>query len=257
MSTIVFSIILISFIFAPLGCIALWKRYIYFGDALAHASLLAGTISLSLGLPMVYCGTILAIVFAILVFNFKTFDNNAIISLIAGIMVAIALIISYLHPSRINIDQLLFGDIITVMFSDLIALAALLAAVAGFLMLFYKPIILMTLNRDIAIISGIKVATLELAYLVLLSVSVFAAIKMVGTLLVTTVLLVPAMSARALATNPLNMIIMAIVIALISNLLGLSLSFYLDIPVAAMIIMVGAFTYCLTILWQRYKKSTS
>src|SRR5437762_7736879 len=106
MLAIVCSIILISLIFAPLGCIALWKRYIYFGDALAHASLLAGTISLASGLPPVYCGSLLAIIFAVLVFNFRTFDNNAVISLIASAMVAIALVISYTHPYQVNIDRL-------------------------------------------------------------------------------------------------------------------------------------------------------
>lgn len=256
MLIIVLSIILISLTFAPLGCIALWKRYIYFGDALAHASLLAGSLSLSSGLPMIYCGIIFAIIFAILVFNFKTFDNNAVISLVASTMVAVALVISYSQPYKINIDELLFGDIITVVFSDLAILAILFITVTIFILLFHKQITLMILNKDIAIISGVKVAALELAYLILLSVSVFATIKTVGTLLVTSVLLIPAMSARTLAKTPVSMIILSAIIALFSNLLGLFLSFYLDIPVAAMIIIVGTSTYCLITIWKRYGKTT-
>ena len=61
MILIITIITLISLIFAPLGCISLWKKYTYFGDGLAHASLLAGTMSLIVQLPIFYSGSIFII----------------------------------------------------------------------------------------------------------------------------------------------------------------------------------------------------
>ncbi|EOB10653.1 3-demethylubiquinone-9 3-methyltransferase [Rickettsia prowazekii str. GvF12] len=63
MTLIILALILISCIFAPLGCIALWKRYIYFGDGLAHSSFLAASISIIAHFPLIYSGIIVAILF--------------------------------------------------------------------------------------------------------------------------------------------------------------------------------------------------
>ena len=68
--------ILISLIFAPLGCIALWKRYTYFSDGLAHASLLGGTISVVSGTPIIYSGSLISLIFAITVFKLKSQSEN-------------------------------------------------------------------------------------------------------------------------------------------------------------------------------------
>ena len=79
MTTIIVISILIGLIFAPLGCLVLWKRYVYFGDGLAHASMLAAVISVLLGIPIFYAGIINTALFAFIVFKLKKNTNKQIV----------------------------------------------------------------------------------------------------------------------------------------------------------------------------------
>ncbi len=238
--------ILISLIFAPLGCVNLWKKYTYFGDGLAHASLLAGSISIIGNIPIIYSGLLLAIIFAVSVFKLKsTSESNAVISMISSFMLAIAFILASTTTSQVNIDHLLFGDIVSASVDDLKMLGLLLVVVGCFYIIFYKRILLIVLNRDIAQVQGINVKMIELLFLIILSLAVFLTIKIVGALLVTSILLIPAIAARIISTTPLQMIIISVGLALISNLLGLYISLYLDIPTMPIIIVVNVMIYFL------------
>lgn len=244
MLTIIIASVLIALIFAPLGCLSLWKRYIYFGDGLAHASLLAGSISIILTIPVVYSGIIIALVFAFVVFKFKDDSgSNAAINLISSFMLAIALVIAVASPSQININQLLFGDIVSVSTSDLVILVTLLFVVYISIILSYQKIIIIVLNKDIARIRGINVKRIELLFLILLSITVFSTVKIVGSLLVTSILLIPALVAKTCSRTPSNMIIMSVIIAVFCNLLGLMISFYWNVPVAPITVIIQSIIY--------------
>lgn len=247
MTIIILTSIIISLIFAPLGCLVLWKRYIYFGDGIAHASLLAGSLAILAHIPVLYCGLMVAALFAFAVFKFKNVTgNNGAISLVSNVMLAISLVMTSLNSAKININNLLFGDILAASKTNLIALVFLLLVIIGFFLIFYRKIIILSLNRDIAKIQSINVDAIELGFLILLSLSIFLTIQIVGALLVTSVLLIPSMTARLMSKSPLQMIIFSLFISVICNILGLAASFYLDIPVAASIIIVGAMLYFAT-----------
>lgn len=244
MLTIILTSILIGLIFAPLGCIALWKKYVYFGDGLAHASLLAGSLSIIAKINLFQAGGVVAIFFSILIFKFKeNSDKNGVINLISSLMLSFALILAHIYPSQFNLNQLLFGDIISVTNYDIKILLLILIAVVIFLITKYKQIILVVLNPDIARIHGIKVKVIELSFLILLALSIFSTIRMVGSLLITSILITPAMAARMVSRQPWEMIIIAIIIAIISNLMGIIFSFYQDVPIAPTIILIEALIY--------------
>ncbi|WP_342225221.1 metal ABC transporter permease [Rickettsia endosymbiont of Urophora cardui] len=244
MVLIILALILISCIFAPIGCIALWKRYVYFGDGLAHSSFLAVSISIIAHFPLIYSGLIVAILFSIFVFIFQNnSEKNAVINLISSSMLAIALIINYFSSAQNNIVNLLFGDILSVAFDDLIVLAIMLIAIICFIAYFYNKILLIIINRDIAIIKGVKVNIIELLFLLILSISVFSAIKIVGVLMVTAVLLIPAMIARFMVGSPAMMIIISIFISLFINFCAATASFYCDLPLTPLVIIIGSLIY--------------
>lgn len=244
MFTIILVSILTALIFAPLGCLALWKKYIYFGDGLAHAAILAGSVSIIFDLSLIYSGVITAVIFAGLVFKFKNVSGtNATINLISSLMLSVALIFAVTFPTRININQLLFGDIISASSQDLVTLVVVLIMVCGFITIFYKQILLIVLDRDIALVKKIRVNFIELSFLILLSVSVFTTIKIVGSLLVTSILIIPAMSARLVTNTPLQMIIASLMFASLSNLVGLYISYIKDVPIAPVIIIVESSIY--------------
>ncbi len=260
MLTIILASILIAVIFAPLGCIVLWKRYVCFGDGLAHSSLLAGAISVAANVPVAYSSVIVATSFALVTTNLQNasrniISRNALISLISSTMLALSLIIAAIKPSRVNINNLLFGDILSANNNDIIILSVLLVITAYFVYNFYTRIVFIALNKDIAKIHGIKAGSIELLFLILLSLVILLTIKIVGALLVTSMLLIPAMAARLLSTNPWQMIMFAVLIALISNLVGLYASFYFDLPIAPVIIMISTTVYMLCYTYYRYFKN--
>ena len=246
MEIIILTSILISLIFAPLGCIVLWKKYIYFGDGLSHASLLAVSITIISSIPLVYSGLIVALLFAISIFKLKAIsENNAIISLVSSFMLSVSLIIMYISPNKINIHSLLLGDIISTSIEDIATLCVIFILVSGFIFIFYNKIILIVLHRDLAKIRGLKVDMIELVFLILLSFSIFSTIRIVGSLLVTSMLLIPALSAKLFAQTPIQMILYSIIIAVISNLIGLFTAFYFDVPITPIIIIIGVIIYFL------------
>jgi zinc transport system permease protein len=237
---------LIGLIFAPLGCLVLWKRYVYFGDGLAHASMLAAVISVIAGVPILYAGIINTLLFVIIVFKLKSESgNNAAIGLTSSIMISIALILSYIFPGYFNFTSLLFGDIISTDVNDALILCTILAIVIIFFVSFYRNLILIILSKDLAHSRGVKVKMLEFLFLSILSFAVLATIKIVGVLLVTSIILIPAMVASLISSSPLKMIIIAIFIAQLMNLCGIILSFYADMPLAPIIILCGGLLYVL------------
>jgi len=257
MLTIILASILISIIFAQLGCIVLWKKYIYFGDGLSHASLLAGSITIISSIPVIYSGIIVAILFAVLIFKFKTVsDSNAVISLVSSFMLSLALLLMNISSSKINIDNLLFGDIISTCSNDIIILFIISILVTSFVLKFYNQIILIVLNRDIAKVRGLRVEAVELMFLILLSLSIFSTIKIVGALLVTSIILIPALTARLFAANGVQMILYSVIIALISNLIGLFIAFHLDILITPIIIIIGVIFYSISYISIKIKNRT-
>jgi zinc transport system permease protein len=247
MLIIILTSILISVIFAPLGCIVLWKKYVYFGDGLSHASLLAVSITIISNIPLIYSGLIVALIFAVSISRLKIIsENNAAISLISSFMFSVSLIMMYWGRTKINIQSLLLGDIISASIDDIVILVIIFILAMSFITIFYNQIILIVLNRDIAKIRGLKVKTIELIFLILLSFSIFSTIRIVGSLLVTSMLLIPALTAKLFSSTPLKMILYSIIVALLSNLIGLFVAFYLDIPVTPIIVVVGVVIYFIT-----------
>ena len=252
MLTVIVTSILIGLIFAPLGCFVLWKEYVNFGDGLAHASMLIGVIATLLGLPLIYAGLITTFLFALIVFKLKKESgNNAAIGITSSIMISIALIMSYIFPGKFNITTLLFGDIVSVTNDSLVHLTLLLLLVGGFVIIFHKQLFLTVVSRDIAGSRGIKVQLLDFIFLSILSLAILSTIKIVGALLVTSIVLIPAMIARLMAISPIHMIGLSAVFSIIMNCLGMIISFYADMPLAPVIILSGGIIYLLLLVVKR------
>ena len=244
--------ILIGLIFAPLGCFVLWKRYVYYGDGLSHASMLAAVISVIAGLPVFYAGIINTIFFAFIVFKVQNNSgNSAAVGLVSSVMIAIALILSHIFPNQFYLNHILFGDIFAVNKQDIIVLSAILAATMLFILSTYKKLVLIILSKDIAHSKGVKVKMLDFMFLSLLSFAIVATIKIVGALLVTSIIVIPAMIARLISRSALIMIISAICIAQLMNAGGIILSFFFDLPFAPVIILCGGTLYSIVAFLKR------
>ena len=153
-----------------------------------------------------------------------------------------------------NLQKYLVGDIISASAQDIKLLFFILIVVLIFFLSSYKDLVLMILSKDIAESRGVKVKFLELTFLAILSFAVLSTIKIVGALLVTSIIVIPAMIARIVAKSPVSMVCFAILSSLMMNFIGGILSFYLDIPFAPSIILSGGFIYFLLLLITHFKK---
>jgi len=249
MSIIIFAAILTGLILSPLGCLVLWKRYVYFGDGLSHSALFVGVLSITSGIPILYAAVINAVIFITAIMSLKdNSGNNAAIAMISSIMISLSLILSHFFPEKVNINNMLFGDILSVDMEDIYILLILLALVASYLFITYRNLVLISLSSDIASSRSVKVRLIEISFLAILSFAVLITIKIVGAFLVTSVLLIPAMIGRLIAKSPIMMVVFAILSALIMNMMGVVISFYFDIPFAPVIILSGAAIYFLTLI---------
>ena len=244
---IIAAVIAISVLLAPMGCVLLWQRYNYFSDGLAHACLFSGIVSHFLNLPQLSSMLVVSIFFAITVFILKHFSNkNTVVSLVSSSMVAVAIIFASKIPNSAIIETMLFGDIFLFTLEDLYIVIGLDFVVLILLAKFLKPLVLISLNADLARVQKISVEIFELACLLILALVVTVTVKNIGALLITALLVIPAATARIISTTPLNMIFYSIIIALSSGMIGISISFALDWPLASAVAIVSVISYGLT-----------
>ena len=223
----------------PLGCFVVWRRMAYFGDATAHAAILG--VALSLGFSIsVFIGvliTSLATAFMILSFSGRVFTVDTLLGVAAHGGLALGLVaVTFIPGVRVDLAAYLFGDILAVGHTDLLIISAGSAAILVALWLRWERLLLLTLNVDLAAARGIDTRRENMILTVMLAVLVAVAIKIVGALLITAMLIIPAAAARPISRTPEWMAVIAVTVAVLSVVAGLSGSFYWDMPTGPSIV---------------------
>ena len=244
----------------PLGCFVVWRRMAYFGDATAHAAILGVALSLAFSIS-IFIGVMvaaLAMAFMILSLSGRMFAVDTLLGVAAHGALALGLVaITFIPGVRVDLSAYLFGDILAVGRVDLLVICMGSALVLLVLWLRWERLLLLTLNVDLAAARGIDTRREGMILMVILAVLVAVAIKIVGALLITAMLIIPAAAARPISRTPEWMAGVAATAAVIGVVGGLSASFYWDTPtgpsivVAASVLFVGA-TF-LTILKSKLK----
>ena len=252
MFIILITCVLLSSLFAPLGCSLVWQRKAYFSDGLAHACLLATSISGCFEVPIIITAPAVAVVFALLVFVTKgALASNAAINFVSSTMLALGLLLVSIFPSGININALLFGDILSVTTDDVITLSCLALMVSIICFCKIEDIILFSLNADLAAARGVSIKKIEICFLILLALVIAASMKTIGVLLVTALLMIPSYTALLLSKNPIEMIFYSFIVSVISCICGITLSFYYDFATTPSIILSCSFVYFLFLLYKK------
>ncbi len=225
---------LLALLTGPLGCVLVWRRMAFFGDALAHAALLGVALGLLLELPILPAVLILGVLFAV-AFSLLSLRGDIAHDTLLGILsptaLALGLIaLSQLPQVRIDLNSYLFGDVLAITQTQLITLAASASIALLTLRLLWGGLLQLTIARDVAQASGAPVRRLELAFLLLLALVVAVGVQLVGVLLLTALLIIPAATARRYAKTPEVMAVLASLCALLASTLGLFASLYWDIP---------------------------
>lgn len=239
----------VAFAAGPLGCFVVWRRMAYFGDATAHAALLGVTLSLALDLPVALGVTVAALAMALSVSaaTGRTYAMDTMLGVASHGALALGLVaVSFLSGVRVDLMGYLFGDILAVTRGDLAVIWGGAALVLALIAWRWDRLILATLNADLAAASGVDPDRERLVLTLALGVLVAVALKVVGVLLITAMLIIPAAAARVFARTPEAMALQAVGVGAAAALAGLAGSFRFDTPtgpsivLAAMIAMVAA-----------------
>ena len=232
----------------PLGSLVVWRRMAYFGDTIAHAALLGVALSLITGfLPMTLSMFLVAIAIALLLGRASRdgrFHSDTVLGLLAhGTLALGVLLVAMSRSIRVDINAYLFGDVLAMDWPDVAGLAALSTVVLILLWLAWRPLLMVTLDRTIAHVEGINVARTEQLLILMLAAVIAVAIKLVGVLLITALLIIPAASARYLARSPGQMAWLASALGIFSVTTGLFASLATDAPTGPLMVVVASLTF--------------
>lgn len=245
---------------APLGCFVVWRRMAYFGDATAHAAILGVALSLALNMSIFAGAMIIALIMAALVSNLsdRGFAMDTMLGVLSHSALAFGLVaVSFLPNVRIDIMAYLFGDILAVNRVDLAVIWCGAALVVGMLVWRRNALLLSTLSPDLAYASGIDPRREQLILTLSLAIVVAVAIKVVGVLLITAMLIIPAASARVISRTPLAMMMIATCVAVAAVLSGLQVSLWQDTPTGPTIVCCAAVFFIFSVsLGSLFKERT-
>lgn len=239
----------------PLGCFVVWRRMSYFGDTMAHSALLGITLGLLFSVDLTLAITGVSVLVASLLtmlMKSRALASDTLLGILAHSSLALGLItLSFMPDVRVDINGFLFGDLLAVNNADVFWSLGASLFVLMVLVWLWSPLLMITINEDLAKVEGVPVERIKFALLLVLSVFIAVAIKIVGVLLITSMLIIPAASARRLAQTPESMAYYAALLGAVSVLLGFVMSFYLDTPVGPSIVSCGFFIFILTYLLKK------
>lgn len=215
-----------------LGVFVVIRRLSFFGDAIAHSAFTGIALGLLLGIGPSVGSVVFAVAVAIgmgaLQARSRVPSDTVIGVFFSGAAALGILLIGLLQGYRTDLFSYLFGDILGMGWPDLAGAGALLGTVACIVAVLRRPLLQVALNRDLAAVQGVRVEALEYTLFVLLAVTVAVSMKLVGIILVTALLVVPAAAARNLSGSIRQMFGWSVVLGVTASVVGLLASYWLD-----------------------------
>lgn len=235
----------------PLGCFILWRRMAYFGDALSHSALLGIALGFLAGIDLNL--GILAICVAVALFLLalqrqKRLTVDTLLVILSHSALSIGLVVASFAPSlRIDLSSYLFGDILAIAPRDLLWIYGGGVVLLVILIYQWRSLLSLTVNEELARAEGINAELTGLVFMLLIAVAVTLAMKAVGILLVSALLIIPAATARRFSATPERMAVLAAIIGGASVLGGLFASLRLDTPAGPSIVVSSAALFILSL----------
>ena len=242
----------IAIIAGPLGCLVIWRRLSYFGDTLSHSALLGVTLAYAFSTNITLSVFIISSVVAILLINLQKrtkLAGDSLLGLLAHSTLAIGLVlIGFLSSIRFDLMGLLFGDILAVTIEDIALVWIGGILILGILYFIWKSLFSATVNYDLAAAEGMRPEISNFIFTLLLAAVIALSIKMIGALLITGLLLIPAAIARNLSNSPKQMIIISVLAGIASVVIGLFTSLELNTSSGPSIIVVSLALFVLSLI---------
>lgn len=236
---------------APLGCFIVWRRMAYFGDTMAHSALLGVALGFLLGINLtvgVVAVTFMIAIALVLLQHKGRVSGDTLLGILSHSALSLGLVLIGLMPwLRIDLMSYLFGDVLAVSWGDvsLVWLGGTLCL--GVLAAIWRPMLAITIDEDLARAEGVDGLRYRLVYMGLLAAVIAIAMKIIGVLLITSLLIIPAAAARPFARSPEQMAFAAAVIGAVAAAAGLFASLGLDTPSGPSIVIAAMTLFLLSL----------
>lgn len=241
----------VAVVAGPLGCFIVWRRLAYFGDTLSHAALLGVALAFLLEINFTVAVFLVSAVvsLALLFLQRKaTVSSDSLLGLLAHSALALGLVVlAFLTWVRVDLMGFLFGDILAVSAMDILVIYLGGAAVLSVLVWIWTPLFAATVNWELAEAEGMKPDRANIVLMLLMATVIAIAMKIVGVLLITAMLIIPAATARRFVSGPEQMAVVAAIAGAAAVVGGLFGSLEWDTPSGPTIVVAALFLFILSL----------
>jgi len=256
----------VAIIAGPLGCFIVWRRMAYFGDTLAHSALLGIALGflfnskltmlfeLTLNTLLMLSTLFVCISIALLLVflqSQKRLATDTLLGILAHSALSLGLVaLAFLQQEGLRIDlyAYLFGDLLAITRTDLYWIYGGGALILCGLIWIWQSLLSITVHEELAQVEGIPVAWVRLCFMLMVALVIAVAMKIVGILLITSMLIIPPATARYFARTPEQMAIIASIIGCLAVSQGLYMSWHWDTPTGPSIVVSATLLFTLTFL---------
>ena len=242
----------VALVAGPLGCFVVWRRMAYFGDTMAHSSLLGVALGFLLGIDLMLGVFAVALVVALLLFAFqrqRQLASDAVLGTLSHASLSLGmLVISLMTWVRVDLMSYLFGDILAVDVKDLLWIYGGGGVALGVLLWIWRPLLAVTVDEALAQAEGIPTLRLQLVFMLMIAGLIALAMKIVGILLITSLLIIPATAARRYSRTPEQMAMGAALVGVASVGLGLTTSLHFDTPSGPSIVVAAVLFFLCSVV---------
>ncbi len=241
----------LALVAGPLGSFVVWRRMAYFGDTLSHSALLGIALGMLLNINLtlaVTAGCVLLAVILVALQNRQWLASDTLLGILAHSTLSLGLVVLALTDNvRVDLMAYLFGDLLAVSERDLYWMLGGLALVVVLLGLLWRQLLSVTVHEELARVEGRPVTAIRLALMLLIAIVIAVAMKVVGVLLITSLLIIPPAAAQRHARTPEQMALGASILGCLAVLGGLGMSWNLDTPAGPSIVVSAALLFLLAV----------
>ena len=242
----------VTIICGPFGCLVVWQRMSYFGAALSHAGLLGIALGLFLQLNLTLSMVTICIGISLLLLlmqKHRNITSDTALGILAHSSLAIGILVLGLIPGlRIDLMGYLFGDILSINWIDLIWIYGGGLVVLLCLCRIWSALLSLIIQRELALVDAVNEDRIRLIFLILLSFVIAVSMQIVGILLIVSLLIIPAATARGWSDSPEKMAGLSIIAGMLSVVMGLILSILWDTAAGPSIVACSTALYLISTL---------
>ena len=242
----------VAIVAGPVGCFIIWRRLAYFGDTLSHSALLGVAMALLLELNITLSVFFISLIVSLLLLLLQkraSLSSDALLGLLAHATLAVGLVVlAFMTWVRVDLMGFLFGDILAVTTNDIAVIWFGGLVVLIGLSFIWRRLFAATVNYELAKAEGAKPDFTNIVFMVLVAAVIAVSMKLVGVLLITALLIIPAATARRFSTSPEHMAIIAAAIGALSVVVGLNGSLKWDTPAGPSIVVAALAGFIISVL---------